>query len=109
MMYNETKPFEYDSDLKLENTTIQVFNSCTSQPDVCQCPVVQTHMENKSKNKPSISMTHVACESKLCSVVRSSLHPCAENWVAIGCAVVYNDRAAQAISTGIKCRHCVII
>ena len=34
-------------------------------------------------------MTHVACESTLRSVVRSSMHPCPGNWMAIGCAVVY--------------------
>ena len=41
------------------------------------------------KHKPSISMTHVACESKLRSVARSSLQPCPGNWVAIERAVVY--------------------
>ena len=29
-------------------------------------------------------MTHVASESKLRSVVMSSMHPCPGNWVAIG-------------------------
>ena len=29
-------------------------------------------------------MTHVVCESKLRLVVRSSMHPCPGNWVAIG-------------------------
>ena len=51
-------------------------------------------------------MTNVACETKLRLVVRSSLHPCPENWVAIGLAVVYY---AHLFSAGIKCRHCTNI
>ena len=31
--------------------TVQTINSCTSQPDVCQCLVAQTSKDNKSKNK----------------------------------------------------------
>ena len=58
------------------------------------------------KNKPSTAMTQVACESKLRSVVRSSMHPCPENLIAIGRAVVYYAQAAHAFSAGIKCRHC---
>ena len=34
------------------------------------------------------------------------MHPCPGNWVVNGRAVVYYDRAAQAFSAGIKCRHC---
>ena len=34
------------------------------------------------------------------------MHPCQENWVAIGRAVVNYARVAQAFSTGIKCWHC---
>ena len=48
-------------------------------------------------------MTHVACESKLRLVVRSSMHPCAGNLLAIRRAVVYY---AQAFSTRVRCRHC---
>ena len=51
-------------------------------------------------------MTHVACESKLHLVIRSSIHPCQGNWVAIGHTVVYHARAAHAFSAGIKCRNC---
>ena len=51
-------------------------------------------------------MTHVACKSKLRSVGRSSLYPCPRNWVALGRAVVYYDRAALEFSARIKCRHC---
>ena len=58
--------------------------------------------------KPSTSMTHVAWESKLCSLVRPSMHPCPGNWIAIGRAVVYYARAAHSFSAGIKCRHCRI-
>ena len=86
--------------------TVQTSNCCTSRPAVCQCVVVQTTMDNMSKNKPSTSMTHVAFESKLRSVVRSSIHPCIRNCAAIRGAVVYYVRAAHAFSAGIKGRHC---
>ena len=82
------------------NNTVQEFNSCTSQLDVCQCLVVQTPMDNMSNNKPSISITNVACESKLRSVVMSSMLPYPGNWGAIG-------RAAHVFSAGIRCRHCI--
>ena len=83
---------------------VQTFNSCTSRPDICQCLVVQTSMDNMSKNKPSTSTTHV--ESKLRLVARSFLHQYPRNWVAIRRAVVYHAQAAQYLSAGIKCRHC---
>ena len=51
-------------------------------------------------------MTHVACGSKLRSVVRSSLHPCPGNWVTIGRAAMYYARAVHAFSAALKCRHC---
>ena len=51
-------------------------------------------------------MTHVACESKLRSFVRSSMHPGLGNYVAIRYGVVYFARAAHTFSAGIKCRHC---
>ena len=86
--------------------TVQTFNSCASRPDVCQCLVVQIPIDNMSENKPSTSMTHVACESKLRSVVRSFIHPGLRNWVTIGRAIVYYYRAAHALSARIKCRHC---
>ena len=54
------------------------------------------------------SPTHIACKSKLCSVVRSSIHPpCQGTWVAIGHSVVYFARAAHANFAGIKCQHCM--
>ena len=59
--------------------TVQTFNFCTSRPDVCQRLVVQIPMDNMSKNKPNTVMTQVACELKLRSVVRSSMHPCPGN------------------------------
>ena len=37
-------------------------------------------------------MTHIACETKLLSVVRSSIHSWPGNLVAIGHAVVYYAR-----------------
>ena len=91
--------------------TVQTFNSCTSRPDVCQCLVVQTPMDSMSRTTSSMPMTHVtlACESKLRSIVRSSVHPRPGNWVAIGNAVVYYVRAARAFSAGIKCWHCSLV
>ena len=50
-------------------------------------------------------MTRVASETKLGSVVRSSMHPSPGNCVAIGRSIVYHARAAHAFSAGIKCRH----
>ena len=47
-------------------------------------------------------MTHVACESKLRSVVGSSMHPRQGNCVATGRAVVYHAQMAHAFSAGIK-------
>ena len=85
--------------------TVQTFNSCTSRPDVCQCLVVQTPMDNV-KIKPSTSMAHLACESMLLWVVRPSMHPCPRNLVASWRAVVYF--ASYVFSAGIKCRHCSI-
>ena len=58
------------------------------------------------ENKPNSTMTHVDLESKLRSVLRSSIHPCQENWLAFGCAVVYYARVVLAFSGGIECRHC---
>ena len=49
------------------------------------------------------SMTHVACKSKLCSVVRSSLQPCPGNWMAIRRAVENYAPAAHTI----KYRQCI--
>ena len=50
-------------------------------------------------------MSHVACESKLRSVKRSSIHQYQGHWVAIGHTVVYYARAAHTFSAGINCRH----
>ena len=58
-------------------------------------------MDNMSKrNKLSTVMPHVACESKLRTVVRSSVHPCPGDLVATGRAVVYDAPVAQAFSAG---------
>ena len=53
-------------------------------------------------------MTH-ECESKLRSVVRSSMQTYPGNRVAIGRAVVYYAWAAREFSAGIKCRHCIYL
>ena len=86
--------------------TVQTFNSCTSRPDVWQRLVVQTPMDNITKNKPSTLMTHVASTQRY---VQLSSHSCIhvqETGLTIGRAVVYNARAAHTFSVGIKCRHC---
>ena len=86
--------------------TVQTFNSCTSRPDVRYYLAVQTPTDKMSKNKPSTSMTHVSCESKLRLVARSSMHPYPGNLVATGRSIVYYARTVHTFSTGIKCRHC---
>ena len=60
-------------------------------------------MDNMSKYKLSTSMAHVHvnCESKLRSVVRSSMHPFPDNWVAIGRAVMY-ARTAHVFIAGMS-------
>ena len=57
------------------------------------------------KNTSGSSVTHVACKSKLRSVVRLSMYPCPGNWMAVGCAVVYYARTDHTLSAGIKCRN----
>ena len=83
----------------LSETGLQCRHSIPA-PDFLQYQVVQNPMDSMSK---STSMTNVACESKLRSVVRSSVHPCPGKWVAIRREVVYY---VNAFSAGIKCRHC---
>ena len=61
--------------LGLQISTVQAFNSYSSRLDICQCLVVQTPMDNMSKNMSSSFLSHVACEYKLWSIVRSSMHP----------------------------------
>ena len=94
---NQIKYIPGESFLIAEYRTVQTFNSCTSRPCVCQCPAVLTPIENTSIHKANASTTYVACKSKLRSVVRSSMHPCLGNWVAIGRAVVYYARAAHTL------------
>ena len=55
-----------------------------------------------TRYNPSTSMTHVACGSKLRSVVRSFMHPCPGDLVAIGCADVYYAQTVHAFSAGVK-------
>ena len=53
---------------------VQTFNSCTSRPGVCHFLIVQTPMNNMPKIKQNAPITHVPCELKLRSIVRSSMH-----------------------------------
>ena len=77
------------------DTTVQTLKYCTSPSDVCQ------------KNKPSTPLSRsMSRESMLRSVVRSHMHLCPWNWVAIGHAVVYYFWTDKALSVGIRCRHC---
>ena len=82
-------------------STLQTFHSCTGRPDVSQRPLVLIPMNNVSENKPSTPMTHVAYESKLRSVVRSSMPK-----ILVGNRACGQARDTQAFSAGIKCRHC---
>ena len=74
----------------------------------CQCLVLKTPQDNYSKNKRSTPMSHIGFETKLPSVVKSHMHPCQGNCVAIGSAVVNYAQAAHSFSAGIKCRHCIL-
>ena len=87
--------------------TVQTFDSCRVDQTSASAWLYKPPWITCQKNKPSTPMTHVACESKLRSVVKSSMHPCPGNWVAIGRAVVYHGRAAHTFSTGTKYRHCI--
>ena len=60
----------------------------------------------ESNPNPSVEHVHVAWESKLRSVISTSIHPCQGNWVAIGHAAVYYARAVWAFSAETKYRHC---
>ena len=91
--------------IPIHMVTVQTLNCCTSQPDASQCLDLQTLLHGMSKNKPSTSMTHAACKSKLLSNVRSSIYPFPGNWVATEHAVVYYARADHTFSAGIECLH----
>ena len=81
-------------------------NSCSNQADVCKCLVVQTPMDNMSKSKLHVrtSLTHVACDSKLLSVVRSSMPRKVGGNQGYSC-VLCCAQAAHAFNAGIKCWH----
>ena len=73
---------------------VQTFKSCTSRPDGYKHLRLYKHLWITSqKIKPSTSLTHAACETKLRSFVRSSMYQYLGNWVANGRAVVYHARA----------------
>ena len=86
--------------------TVLTFYSCTSRPDVYHRLVTNAFGHKCQRNKPSTPISHVSSGLKPHSVVRSSLHPCPDNRVAIGRAVVYYARAAHVFFAEIKCRHC---
>ena len=54
-------------------------------------------------------MADVNYESKLRSVVRSSMHPCQRNSLSIGRAVVYYGWSFHSFSEGIKCWYCTSV
>ena len=84
-------------------TTVQTFTFLHQSTVRLPVPGCKTPVNNMSKNKSNTATTLVSWESKLWSDVRSSMHPCPGNWVAIGRAVVYYARVAHALSAGIKC------
>ena len=90
----------------MSKCTVQPLNFCTSRSNVCKRLVVKKVMLRCQENNPNTSMTYVVCESKLHSVVRSSIQLCQGNWVASGHIVVYYAWAAHAFSAGVKCQHC---
>ena len=53
-------------------------------------------------------MANVTCESKLRSVVGSSMYPCPGNRVAVGRVVVLYAWSSHASSAGIECRNCSV-
>ena len=56
--------------------TVQSFNSCTSRPEICQCLVVQTTMENMSKNNAKHTNDLRSLQMKTtisCEVIRPSI------------------------------------
>ena len=85
--------------------TVETFNFYTSRPDNLPVHGCTTSHGEHPKNKPSITMNHVACESKIRSVVRLSMHPRSANWVVVWRAAVYCAQASHASSAGIKCQH----
>ena len=99
---------------------LRLFYSCQSQyKHLIPAPVDRTpasawlykHPRRTCKNnKPSTSMTSVACESKLYPVVRVSVHTCTcpGSWLANSHTVVYYALATRAFSTGIRCWHCIL-
>ena len=63
-------------------------------------------MDNMSKSKPRTSLTNVACDSKLLSVVRSSMpRKVGGNQGAGYSCVLCCAQAAHAFNAGIKCWH----
>ena len=60
-------------------------------------PFITCQKISEAYQRPTVS------ESMLCLVVRSSVHPCPVNRVAIGRAVVFH---AHAFSARIKYQHC---
>ena len=61
-------------------------------------------MDNMSKSKPRTSLTNVACDSKLLSVVRSSMPRIVGGNQGYSC-VLCCAQAAHALNAGIKCWH----
>ena len=63
----------------------------------------------RQENRPSISMAHVACESNLCSTVRSYMHQSQGKLCGNQACVVHSARATHIFRAGIKCRHCTLL
>ena len=87
------------------NTDIQFLHKSTGRLPVPGC--TNTHGLHVKMGQAHQLPCDVACDPKLRSVVRSSMHPCPRNWVAIGRMVVFYAQAANAFRVRIKCRHCM--
>ena len=95
--------------MQLARPEIQYRHSIPSPVDRTSASVwlyKQPGITCQKMNKTSISITHVAYDSKLRPDVRYSMHPCPGNWVPIGRAVVYHAGGAHTFIAVTKYRHC---
>ena len=81
------------------STDVSSLHQSTGRLSVPGYPTPKDYM---SKDKP---MTHVDCESRTRSIVRSSMPTCQDNWMSTGRAVVYYAQTAHPFRVGIKCQH----
>ena len=81
-----------------EASIVQTFNSCSSRPDVCQCLVTQTPMNNISNNKANTWILHAARLTAILWYVNRGRYP-----------VVYTDHASQWVKINSRALATAII